>query len=128
MLNRGKTRMSSSKFKALLIFFFVIQSDVMAECVRKGQTVNQQYYIEIVTKLHKRVRRKRQEIWRSAWILNQDKAKVHNALSIKQCLTNKNITVLGHPPYSPDLAPCKFYFFPRIKSVLKQTNFLSVEN
>jgi hypothetical protein len=45
------------------IFFFVIQGVVMAECVRKGQTVNQHYYIEIVTKLLERVRTKRQELW-----------------------------------------------------------------
>jgi transposase len=52
----------------------------------------------------------------------------HNALSVKQFLANKNITVLEHPPYSPDLAPCDFYLFPKIESVLKGTHFLSVEN
>jgi transposase len=36
--------------------------------------------------------------------------------------------VLEHPPYSPDLAPCDFYLFSKIKSVLKGTHFLSVEN
>jgi transposase len=36
--------------------------------------------------------------------------------------------VLEHPPYSPDLAPCDFYLFPKIKSVLKGTHFLSVED
>jgi transposase len=36
---------------------------------------------------------------------------------LKQFLANKNITVLEHPPYSPDLAPCDFYLFPEIKSV-----------
>jgi len=43
-------------------------------------------------------------------------------------LANKIITVLEHPPYSPDLAPCNFYHFPKIKSVLKGTHFVSVEN
>ena len=33
-----------------------------------------------------------------------------------------------HPPYSPDLAPCDFYLFPEIKSVLKGAHFVSVEN
>jgi hypothetical protein len=47
---------------------------------------------------------------------------------VKQLLANKNITVLHHPPYSPDLAPCNFYFFPKIKSVLKGTCFVLVEN
>jgi hypothetical protein len=36
--------------------------------------------------------------------------------------------VLEHPPYLPDLAPCDFYLFPEVKSVLKGTHFVSVEN
>jgi len=59
---------------------------------------------------------------------HQDNAPAHNALSVKQFLANKNITVLEHPPYSPDLAPCDFYLFPKIKSVLKGTHFVSVEH
>ena len=58
----------------------------------------------------------------------QDNAPAHNALSLKQFLANKNITVLEHPPYSPDLALCNFCRFPKIKSALKGTHFVSVEN
>jgi transposase len=47
---------------------------------------------------------------------------------MKQFLANKNITVLELPPYSPDLASCDFHLFPKIKSVLKGTNFVSAEN
>ena len=100
----------------------------MAEWVPSGQTVNQQYYIEVLTKLLERVRRKQLELWRNGWILHQDNTPAHNALSVKQFLANKNITVLEHPPYSPDLAPCDFCPFPKINSVLKGTHFMSVEN
>jgi len=101
-----KARMSRSKFKAMLIVFFDIQGIVMAQWVPSGQMVNQQYYIEVLTKLRKRVRRERPELWRNGLILHQDNAPAHNALSVKQFLANKNITVLEYPPYSPDLAPC----------------------
>jgi len=57
--------MSRSKFKAVLIVFFDIQGTAMAEWVPSGQTVNQQYYIEVLTKLRERVTRKRQELWRN---------------------------------------------------------------
>ena len=50
-----KARMSRSKFKTMLIVFFDIQGTVMAEWVPSGQTVNQQYYTEVLTKLRKRV-------------------------------------------------------------------------
>jgi histone-lysine N-methyltransferase SETMAR len=58
---------------------------------------------------------------------HQDNAPAHNALSVKQFLANKNITVMEHPPSSPDLAPCGSYLFPKIKSVLEGTHFLSVD-
>jgi len=70
----------------MLIVFFDIQDTVMAEWVPSGQTVNQQYYIEVLTKLRECVRRKRPELWRNGWILQQDNAAAHNALSVKQFL------------------------------------------
>jgi histone-lysine N-methyltransferase SETMAR len=119
---------SCSKFKAMLIVFFNVQSIVMAEWVPSGETVNQQCYLEVLTKLRKRMRRKQPELYINGWILHQDNVPAHNALSVKQLLANHNITVLEHPPYLPDLAPCNFYLFPEIKSVLKGTHFLSVED
>jgi len=110
------------------VVFFDIQDIVMAKWVPSGQTVNQQYYIEVMTKLREQVRRKRLELWRNGWFLHQDNAPAHNAMSVKQFLANKNITVLEHPPYSPDLAPCNFCLFPKIKSVPRGTHFVSVEN
>ena len=53
-----KACMSNLKFKAMLIVFFDIQGVVMAEWVPSSQTVNQQYYIEVLMKLRERVRRK----------------------------------------------------------------------
>ena len=36
------------------------------------------------------------------------------------------ITLLEHPPYSPDLGQCHFFLFPKIKSALKGTRFESI--
>jgi len=33
----------------------------------------------------------------------------------------------SHPPYSPDLAPCDFFLFPRIKRDLKGKRLQNVE-
>ena len=40
----------------------------------------------------------------------------------------KNIPVLRHPPYSPDLALCDLYLFPKLKSKLKGHLFGTMEN
>jgi len=38
-----------------------------------------------------------------------------------------NIPVMEYPSYSPDLAPCDFFLFPKIKSALKGARFESVD-
>jgi hypothetical protein len=37
-----------------------------------------------------------------------------------------NMTVVPHPPYSPDLAPCDFFLFPKLKMKLKERRFQTV--
>ncbi|GFV65607.1 putative mariner transposase [Trichonephila clavipes] len=62
-----------------------------------------------------------------SWIFHQDNAPAHSTLSVKRFLAKHSIPVLDHPPYSPDLASCDFYLFPKVKSALKGTRFESVE-
>ena len=78
--------------------------------VPEGQTVNQVCYKEVLTDLRERVRRRKPGMWKNvSWVLHQDNAPAHNALSVKTFLTKHKITVLEHPPYSPDLAPCDIF-------------------
>ena len=37
---------------------------------------------------------------------------------VKKLLTKKGITLIQHPPYSPDLAPCDFWLFNKLKTSL----------
>ena len=48
-------------------------------------------------------------------------------MGIWEFLTKNNIAVLEQPPYSPDLAPCDFFLFPRLKKVIKGTRFQDSE-
>ena len=115
--------MSKSKFKAMMIVFFDIQGVIYIDWVLEGQTVNQVYYKNVLTTIRERVRQRRPDMWKNASrILHHD-----NALSVKRYLAKNNIPVMEHPPYSPDLAPCDFFLFPEIKSVLKGTRFESVD-
>jgi hypothetical protein len=36
--------------------------------------------------------------------------------------------MLHQTPYSPDLAPCNFFLFPKLKHSLKGTHFQSIED
>ena len=61
-------------------------------------------------------------------VLRHDNAPGHTALSIREFMARKNIPVIPHPPYSPDLAPCDFFLFPKLKSKLKVHQFGTMEN
>jgi len=54
---------------------------------------------------------------------NGPKAPAHTALSVREYLATKQITVLEHPAYSPDLAPSGFFLFLKIKEILKGRHF-----
>ena len=45
------------------------------------------------------------------------------ALFVREFLATKQITVLEHPAYSPDLAPNDFFLLPKIKDILKGRHF-----
>jgi histone-lysine N-methyltransferase SETMAR len=44
-------------------------------------------------------------------------------MSVREFLATKQITVLEHSSYSPDLAPNDFFLFPKIKEILKGRHF-----
>jgi len=55
-------------------------------------------------------------------LLHQDNAPCHRARTMEEVYERLNIS-LHHPPYSPDLAPCDFALFPRLKGYLRGTHF-----
>jgi hypothetical protein len=50
---------------------------------------------------------------------NGSKGPAHRALSMREFLDSKQITVLENPHSSPDLAPSDFFLFPKIKEISK---------
>ena len=47
--------------------------------------------------------------------LLHDKAPTHKACTITDFLESEKVTVLPHPPYSPDFAQCDYFLFPKLK-------------
>ena len=42
-------------------------------------------------------------------------------------LTKLGIKTVLHPPYSPDLAPCDFWLFPKLKENLRGCRYETIE-
>ena len=49
------------------------------------------------------------------------------SLVVREFLARSSITVTEHPPYSPDLAPCDFFLYPKCKMVLRGRHLGYVE-
>ena len=122
-----KARQRLSSTKSVLILFFDIRGIVHHEFVPEGQTVNAEFYCNVLRRLKEDIRRKRPVLCCvGKWLLHDYNAPFHRALVTREFLARKGIITLPHPPYSPDLAPCDF-FFPKIKLQLKGRRFHRVE-
>ncbi|CAH1959536.1 unnamed protein product [Acanthoscelides obtectus] len=60
-------------------------------------------------------------------ILHQDNASSHTAQKTRQYLTEENVELFYHPPYSPDLSSNDFFTFPKIKNRLRGRRYQSPE-
>ncbi|KAJ4427945.1 hypothetical protein ANN_23957 [Periplaneta americana] len=100
----------------------------LAKFIPQGATVDKILYKEILGCLSNSIRRKRPELWhRKNWLLLHDNAPAHRSILVQEELARQQVAVLPHPPYSPDLAPCDFFRFPLMKSILRGRNFYAAE-
>jgi len=106
---------------------FDIESIVQKEFVLPGQTVNGKFYCDVLRRVRENIRRKPVDKWR-----NNSRA-LHNDNSgsrVARCAAvfgSTKTTVIPHPLYSPDLATCDFFLFPKMKLKLKGRRFDSIE-
>jgi len=92
-------------------------------------TGKQEFFVEVSRCLCESVRRKRPEKWRDGdWILPHDNAPAHTSHLVQQFLAKHGTAQLQQAPYSPDLAPCDFFLFPRLKKGLKGHRFEATED
>ncbi|UYV74908.1 hypothetical protein LAZ67_12001768 [Cordylochernes scorpioides] len=113
LLGRRKFVLTSPKENV-----FNYQGLVYYEFIKEGVTINKQAYKEIL--------KKRNQLFKSKqWKLLHDNAPAHRAIIVQDYLAKHSVSVLPHPPYSPDIAPCDFFFFPKLKMTLKGRRFSS---
>ena len=62
------------------------------------------------------------------WQVHHDNAPSHSSHVIKNFLAQNNTTLVRQPSCSPDLVPCDFWLFPKLKITLKETRFQSRKN
>lgn len=96
--------------------------------IPEGATVNRHCYMEILRHLSNSIHRKHPKLWRRKnWLLLHNNSTAHHSVLVQEELVKQQVTVLPHPPYSSDLAPCDFFFFPHLREKLCRHRFQSAE-
>ena len=92
------------------------------------QAVNKEYYVEVLREFRKRFHQKRPALFKTGQChFHQDNAPVHNSILVTDYLTKMGIKTVPHMLYSPDLGPCDFSLFPKLKEKLRGCCYETIE-
>ncbi len=119
-----KAKTVSSRKKQMVVTFFDMEGLVYQHYVPLGSSINAVYFVNVLRSFLKALKKKRPTMVQNRWILHMDNAPSHSAVLTKEFLATKNIRTIRHPPYSPDLAPADFFFFPKAKNELSGTHIM----
>ena len=102
--------------KMLYAVFFNSSGPVIQAPCPSGHTVTGRFYKNsILKKVKEFYNKKRPSKGWSGVHLFHDNASSYKCEVVKSFLASEKVKVLNHPPYSPDLSPCDFFLFPRLK-------------
>lgn len=105
--------------KSMICVFIKTTGAVLVHVVPKGHTINNIYYVEnCLGPLVQEINTQRPTSGTKNMKILHDNARPHVHENTKNFLKSNGITIIDHPAYSPDLAPCDFWLFSEIKKRL----------
>ena len=89
-----------------------------------GKTVTAKWYTEeYLSNVLKQVKSCRRF---NDLIIHHDNGSLHKTTQTMECLEVQCIKSMDHSAYSPDLSPCDFWLFPKIKEQLHGKSFQDI--
>lgn len=117
-----------SASKQMVAIFFRHSGIVKAVPLEQKRTVNAQWYCEVcLPQVFQKLEEERPSAGLHGILLHHDNARAHTAARTTDFLHERGVQLVGHPAYSPDLAPCDFFLFPEMKKHLQERRFDSAE-
>lgn len=83
---------------------------------RKGKNDHR----HLLDRLNAEIKKKRPHLAKKKVLFHQDNAPVHTCMKTMAKLHELRYELVGHPPYSPHLAPSDYYLFPNLKNFLQE--------
>lgn len=116
-----KVRRQRSAGKHMFAIFFMKSGFNTIIPLENGKTVTADWYTnECLSTVLKQVKQRRRL---NDLIIHHDNASAHKATQTMEYLESQRVKLMGHPAYSPDLSPCDFWLFPKIKEQLRGKDF-----
>jgi histone-lysine N-methyltransferase SETMAR len=89
----------------------------------RGHIINSDLCLHTLKTLQERFRIVRYHKYISEILLQLDNARPHTSFKTQVAITKLRLTVLPHPPYSPDLVPSDLHLFGALKVAIRTNGF-----
>jgi histone-lysine N-methyltransferase SETMAR len=113
-----KAKVHVTRTKQMVLAFFNSKGLIYTNYVPRGTMVNASYIVEALGTFMKILRKKRPEMVAGDWMFHWDDAPVHTAAKVTDWMAARDMKLIEHQPYSPDLDPADFFSFPMVKREL----------
>ena len=112
--------------RVLYAIFFYSKGPVLHIPFPKGSSVTGKFYREsVLTQLVDFYQKRRPRTGVRGIKLLHVNASAHKSTTVQEYQKESGLDVFDHPQYSPDLSPCEFWLFPRLKEMLAGHHFES---
>ena len=111
-------KMAKTSNKRMFTIFFNSTGILLSQFQEQGYTVTSIDYLDAL----KSVKEKLTESGIMNPILHQDNCRIHLSRDCQKYYANE-WELMKHPPYSPDLAPCDFWLFKKVKEEFRGKRF-----
>lgn len=123
-----KIKRARSVGKKMIASFFSASGHVATITLEDRRTVNSEWYTtQCLPQVFQKIKENRPKASLRGICLHIDNATAHSAARTLEFLERSRVKLVGHPPYSPDLAPCDFFLFPEVKKKIRGRTFLTPE-
>ena len=112
--------------KVMMTVWWSMAGIIHYNFLQQGMSITSETYCDQLDMVNKKLTEKKWTLMdKKGPILLHDNARPHVARLTKEKLNQLKYEVLPHPPYSPDLSPTDYHFFPILDKFLKNKKALT---
>ena len=113
-----------SSEKSLVCVFWTMRGPLLVAALDTRETYTSETAVRLLDQLDASVRAQGNEMGIRGMRLHWDNARPHFSRLTQSVIGRLGVSIVPHPPYSPDLAPSDFFLFGYLKNLMKGEKFL----